>query len=564
IMTLSGPFALSSTPGTYMLTVIVGNPFDEQVEFKFLFMVDKEDPTVVQTNPLPDYNGTRFLDTEVFYYTISDNWTDTTDLTVFYSVDNGRNLTLNTPFLIYLSGRSDGNHNLTIIAYDIAGNYYRYFITFIIDTTRPDTSVTITGQAIVDGFRYIPADTFVSVVVTDADPIWNSYYRWNSTIYVPFTDDFTLPAIEGYAKLDIYANDSLGNYRLRSYWLTIDDTAPTIDLLNLFNHIKINDITPISFNVEDINDDTVAYVESQWDLDASPSIRSPDFIVLLLALHLGETEAIIYLYTFDVVGNDYSVEYHFNLDFVAPTYNLVSTTNNSYLTGGEVIDFDVPSVDINKFLYKWDDDEDYLTAEDPWEILAPLQDGNQSLNIRLEDDTGLGLYPNFVEATFVFIIDDIELIYMVPTDFTTYYYYTMYYGDEFNFSINIRDRVNQTEIVGLNVDIIKENTAINLVVATSSFNSTVYNFTISASNITNAAYTFIDFEFYQFISNKQIVRVYIQVHRKERNMLIFDAPDSVIFEQDITMTFQLRDDTNTTGQAIDYLAINDQTSAFSY
>ncbi len=564
IMTLSGGDALSSTPGTYMLTVIVGNADHDQFEFHFLFMVDQEDPTIVQTIPVPDYNDSRFLDSAVLSFTIDDNWTDTADLTIFYSIDKANNQTLESPFSVYLSGLSDGLHNLTIVVYDIAGNYYRYYITFYIDTTRPDTSVTITGQALVDGFRYIPADTLVSIIITDADPITDSYYRWNSSTYVPFTDSFTLPAIEGYAKLDILANDTLGNYRVRTYWLTIDDSAPTIELILLLNHTKINDITPINFNVEDINDNTIAYIESQWDIEGSPSIRSPDFNVSLLLGHLVQSDATIYLYTYDVVGNDYSCEFHFILDFVAPTYNLISTTNNSYLTGGELIDFDVPSVDINKFLYKWEDDEAYLTVTNPWDILAPLQDGNHTLYIRLEDDTGLGLYPNFVEATYVFIIDDIELIYMDPNDFATDYYYTMYYGDQFNFSINIRDRINQTEIVGLTVDIVKENTSINLVIDSSQFNTTVYNFTINASNITNDAYTYIDFEFYQFTSNKQIVRVFIKVHRKEGNMLILDAPDSVIFERDITMTFQLRDDSNTTGQAIEYIRIDGQTSGFTY
>ncbi|TET27996.1 MAG: hypothetical protein E3J70_10735, partial [Candidatus Heimdallarchaeota archaeon] len=564
IMTLSGGDALSSTPGTYMLTVIVGNADNDQVEFKFLFRVDQESPTVDQTTPVPDYNGSRFLDSAIFYYTINDNWTDTSDLIIFYSIDYANNKTLISPFKVYLSGLSDGNHNLTIIVYDIAGNYIRYYITFIIDTTRPDSSVSITGQAIVDGFRYIPADTIVSVTVTDADNDTYSYYRWNSTTYFPFANNFTLPSIEGYAKLDILANDSLGNYRLRTYWLTIDDSAPTIELFLLLNHTKINAITPINFNVEDINDDTVAYVESQWFIEASPIIRSTDFNVSLLYDHQYETEAIIYLYTYDVVGNDYSVEYHFNLDFTAPTYNLISTTNNSYLTGGELIDFDVTSVDINKFLYKWDDDEAFQTVLNPWDILAPLQDGNHTLNIRLEDDTGLGIYPNVLEANFVFIIDDIELIYMTPIGFDTEYHHTMYYGDTFDFSVNIRDRVSKNETENLNLTIVKEDLAINLAVVNSTFNATVYNFTIHASNITNDSYTYIDFEFYQFVTNKQIVRVYIQVHRKEGNLLIIDAPESVIYEQNVTIQFQLRDDTNTFGQEITYFEVDERTTNFSY
>ncbi|MHA1187546.1 MAG: hypothetical protein ACTSSK_11845, partial [Candidatus Heimdallarchaeota archaeon] len=111
IMTLSGANALSSTPGTYILTVIVGNADDEQVEFKFLFIVDQENPTIVQTYPVPDYNGTRFLDSEIFYFTIDDNWTTTEDLEIYYSIDGQDNQTLLDPYQIYLSGLSDGLHN---------------------------------------------------------------------------------------------------------------------------------------------------------------------------------------------------------------------------------------------------------------------------------------------------------------------------------------------------------------------------------------------------------------------------------------------------------------------
>ncbi|MHA1212105.1 MAG: hypothetical protein ACTSSH_06560, partial [Candidatus Heimdallarchaeota archaeon] len=235
----------------------------------------------------------------------------------------------------------------------------------------------------------------------------NSYYSWNNTGYILFVNSFTLPSLEGYAILKILANDSLGNYLLRTYWITIDDTSPTIDLLFLYNHTKINDQAPITFNVEDLNDDTVEYVEYQWDLDPGPSSKPTDFSVSLLAAHLGETAAIIYLYARDVVGNYNSCEFHFELDFDPPTYNLLSTTNNSYLFGGEILDFDVTSLDINNFFFKWDDDEGYQTVLDPWNITAPILDGNHTLQIRLEDDAGLGIYPNFAEYTYYFIIDDI-------------------------------------------------------------------------------------------------------------------------------------------------------------
>lgn len=565
IMTLSGVDALSDTPGTYILTVIVGNTLNVQYEFKFIFYVDKEAPTLVQTIPIPDYNGSRFLDNDVLSYTISDNWTTNENLIILYSFNGENNLTLQIPYQVYLYGLIDGSHNLTIVVIDIAGNYYRYYIEFIIDTTSPSLGVTITDLAIIDGIRYIHADTLVDVSISDADPVVNSYYSWNSTIYLPFTDSFTLPAIEGYARLDLLANDSLGNYQTRTYLLTIDASPPTIDLLFIENHTKINDVTPISFHFEDINDNTIAYMEYQWDLDSTPSVKTtPEFNVSLTFDHQYETSAIIYLYTYDVVGNEYSCEYEFILDFEAPTYNLLSTTNNSYITGGEMLDFDVPSPDINRFLFKWDDAEDYSEVADPWDIMVPIVDGNHTLYIRLEDDAGLGLYPNYLEAKYVFIIDDIELIYMEPLDFTTDYYYTMNYGEEFNFSINVRDRVNQTEIEDLILEITRQDLDINLVVDYSQYNETVYNFTIHASNITNSAYTYIDFEFYQFVTNKQLVRVYIKVNRQQGTILTLDIPDSVVFENDITLSLQLRDDTNTTGQEINYMEINEQSVAFEY
>ncbi|MHA1532011.1 MAG: hypothetical protein ACTSR6_08435, partial [Candidatus Heimdallarchaeota archaeon] len=76
--------------------------------------------------------------------------------------------------------------------------------------------------------------------------------------------------------------------------------------------------------------------------------------------------------------------------------------------------------------------------------------------------------------------------------------------------------------------------------------------------------TYFDFEFYQFESNKQIVRVYIKVYRKEGHMLILDAPDSVVYLQDISLAVQLREVTNTTGQALLYFEVDGRTSDFTY
>ncbi|MHA1186681.1 MAG: hypothetical protein ACTSSK_07375 [Candidatus Heimdallarchaeota archaeon] len=72
---------------------------------------------------------------------------------------------------------------------------------------------------------------------------------------------------------------------------------------------------------------------------------------------------------------------------------------------------------------------DYTSLITPWDLNVPLEDGNHTLYIRLEDDTGGGIYVNFVEAQYVFIVDDIEVSYIDPIGFADNYPYTMYYGE---------------------------------------------------------------------------------------------------------------------------------------
>ncbi|NHJ48537.1 MAG: hypothetical protein FK733_12200 [Asgard group archaeon] len=562
VLTLNETDALSSTPGTYYLTIIVGDALHVQKEFLFVFKVDQENPTIVQTIPVPDYNGSRFLDAEILSFTIGDNWTLTNDLEIFLSINGETNQTFTSPFDIYLNNLDDGNHNLTIIAEDLAGNSYRYFITFIIDTTRPSTSVTIGGLYVApDSSRYIPANSFVSITMSDADPILNSYYSWNESVYQWFDDNFTLPAIEGYAKLMVLANDSLGNYRLRTYWLTIDATAPTIELLIIGNETKINDITPLRFKVYDLSEDTILEVTSQWDLETGSATRSSDFTLSLLLGHLTETQAILALNATDVVGNKYMCEYLFYLDFDAPNYDLLNPTNESFVNGGSLIDFNITSTDLVEFRYRWDYTE-FQVITDPWDILVPILDGSHVLEIQLEDDVGGGLYPNINEQTFVFTVDDITMDYINPSDFEDDYEYTMKYGEEFTFIVNITDSINETLIPDLNFAFIRQDSALNLLIDDENTTS-VWTITVTASNVTGGAFSYIEFQFYQFAGNRQTIRVFFKIEKQEGIMNLIDSSDSIIYGENINLTIQLRDNLDITSRVIDSFSING-VSVYSY
>ncbi|NHK30241.1 MAG: hypothetical protein FK730_02740 [Asgard group archaeon] len=556
VLTLNETNALSNAPGTYYLTIIVGDAQDVQKEFVFIFKVDQENPTIVQPITEPDYNSSRFLDSEILSFTINDNWTTINDLEILLSINGDDNQTFTSPFDVYLNNLEDGLHNLTIIAEDLAGNTYRYFISFTIDTTRPSTTVTISGQYILpDSSRYVPANSLVSVIVVDDDPNVKSYYSWNNSAYQLFVDSFTLPAIEGYAALRVLANDTLGNYRLRTYWLTIDATAPTIELLNIGNETKINDITPLRFKVYDLSDETILEVTSKWDLETSSATRSTDFTLSLLLGHLTETQATIELNATDIVGNLYSCLYLFYLDFEAPNYDLLNPTNESFVNGGTIIDFNVTSTDLVVFRYRWDYTE-YQTAIDPWDILAPIIDGDHILEIQLEDDVGGGLYPNINYQTFLFTVDDIAVEYLNPLDFADNYYYTMKYGEEFTFSVNITDSLNNTIIPDLNFAYISEDIDLNLMVDNEN-TSSVWSITVTATNITAGIYSYIEFQFYQFAGNRQTITVFFKIDKQEGAMHLIDSSDSIIYGEDINLTVQLKDDLDVSSKEIIFLSIND-------
>jgi len=556
ILTLSGLEGLPEVAGTYILYIIVFDSQNIECNFKFIFTIDREKPVIAQLVPIPDYNNTRFKTNVVFAFTISDNLTTVENLIVMLSLDGAANVTFSSPFEFSLALLSQGSHTLTIYAKDIAGNYYVYFITFIIDTIAPSLTVSIVGLATdIYSNNYIPANTEVICDVSDTDPIYHSYYSWDYAEYVEFTGSFFLPSTEIYSRLRIMTNDTLDNTRSSTYYLTIDKSAPIITL-NIANGTKINDDAILQFHVYDISDDTIDIITTKWDVEISEAIRTPSFTIKVY-YDISKTEATLDLFARDIVGNEINTTYLFYLDFEAPEFNLLGTLNNSYVRGDSTLDFDVLSLDINHFYYVWDNESlDKNEVFAPWDFNVPITDGTHILYLLLEDDTNLGINPNRAEATYVFIVDDIDLTLLSPDDLEDNYYYTMIYGENFVFSVDIRDRISGLEIEDLYVNISAGNKLINLGVSKTQLSNTSYEFTIYGTNITFGDFTDVTVQFYQFSGNIQTLTINIKVNRQLGILKLQSVSDTVTYEDNITMTFKLNEDTDTTAQNVTFVTIN--------
>jgi hypothetical protein len=319
---LTGVDALPLILGIHVLTIRTFDIFDIECIFVFNFTLDQESPVI--DSSINEYNNGRYLPTMIFTFILSDNYTLNSDLNVLYSINGGLNKTLLTPFELSLALFSDGDYILILYVFDIADNYATATIVFSIDTIAPELEIIIEGLAIVllDGSKYVPANTTIIVYVDDADPNTLTTYSWGGSIYYSFTDNFTLNYPDGTAILYINATDSVGHQVIETRILTIDSIAPTLEFPS--NYTVINKDANLIFIVDDISIETIKEVRYAWDIFVPFTISMlPDangeVTIKLYFLYTERVDpAILFFNVTDIVGNTRNYQFFFEIDLTPP------------------------------------------------------------------------------------------------------------------------------------------------------------------------------------------------------------------------------------------------------
>ncbi|MHA1621507.1 MAG: hypothetical protein ACTSVO_05135, partial [Candidatus Heimdallarchaeaceae archaeon] len=324
---------LSATLGVHILKIRTGDISDVEETFTFTFTVDQQAPEY--NISVLNFSNSRYLGSETLTFTVTDNYTLSSEILLDISIDGGFNQSLLFPFVLPLFSFFDGNHSIVIYVWDIAGNVNVTTIFVIIDNTAPDIDYIIpelVNYIHIDGHTYVPADALVDVTLDDDDSILYSYYSINGTAFSLFdseVSDFNLGFLEGYLEIVIRANDSLGNYYDLHFGLTLDNSPPSLDLIFPFNYTsEINDQTLLQFNAQDISEKTINSVEYEWDAnpgfkaDAFPDING-DFEFFMITQiqedYASGSSAILTFYLEDIVGNIVIINLNFIVDYVAPT-----------------------------------------------------------------------------------------------------------------------------------------------------------------------------------------------------------------------------------------------------
>ncbi|MHA1928838.1 MAG: hypothetical protein ACTSV2_09730 [Candidatus Thorarchaeota archaeon] len=301
---------------------------------------------------------------------------------VAYYWDGGTTTNCNSGFQTLVPS-SEGLHILSIEANDTSGNIAIEMYNVTIDSMGPTIIPTISNNSAIrssDSFDIAVSDSHFDYAVYS----WNG--EANSTLG---GESISPPMVESPHLIEIYAVDTLENWESLRYIITVDNTAPTIELVNPSNSSTLGYEYPIELLITDaVQVNTTLY---SWDGTGNHTLPLGENITT----PYGNGEHILDIYAGDSAGNWIYVRYVFDIDCVSPSITLISPTNESIHQSGELISISV-GVDATEAYYSWDGGAN-LTVLDP----LPVGDGEHILTVVAVDE-----YGNWNRLQAVFVTDD--------------------------------------------------------------------------------------------------------------------------------------------------------------
>ncbi|MCG3217336.1 MAG: hypothetical protein KAS63_11445, partial [Candidatus Heimdallarchaeota archaeon] len=390
------------------------------------------------------------------------------------------------------------------------------------------------------------------------DPLLNSTYSWGGSVYYSFTNSFILDYLDGASTLYVNATDSLGNENLISIILTIDSLEPTSTLIFPFIDSKINNDTRLEFQVQDLSINTIEEIKYSWDLLPGWTIISYDsmgefeigFFGIIINLYDQDSTALLSIYAEDIVGNNHTYIFSFVIDKEAPVFDVLlydddslqwqyintleeyNVRGNSELWGTNI------SSDLSSFIYFWDNEADRPINETTWKFYTPSIDGAHNLTLIVRDDAGELTSPNEITLIFMFLVDDLEIEVVEPTNLLDQTH-QLTYKDDFTFTLKIYDTKDNTSFS----DLIWHNDSLNNNLDLSYLNNTINNrtfeFTIYATNIGS---TSLNFEFSRSGFNTHSIVVNLLISKKEGSLDIVNSDEEVYYGENINVEINLQDE----------------------
>jgi parallel beta-helix repeat protein len=373
---------------TYTIIIEAADAAGRYNKSTFVITIDSKAPEIQLLSPP---NGTSSEIGILINLSIIDDNLDYVD----YSINNGANISLFSPFKIDTSLFPDGFVILTIYAFDLAGNFNSTFYEFTFDdNTKPLITLISPGNQ-----SYIPQGTIIDFDVYDLY-LSDVSYSLDGGSFIPFPDPYDINTAvwsEGEHTVVVWANDTRSNTNTSTIIITIDSELPLIFLSP--SSPSNNSVVPpgavLDFHIDEDNLDIVNYsinggipqvFSSPWDLDTTGWQDD----IYTIEIHVA-----------DKAGNINVKWFRFTIDSTPPSIQLNSPADGSFITSGTAIDFEVIDNNLEEVIYSINSgiDTQFFT---PFDIdTTGWGEGNYSVKVHASDTID-----NVEDVTFHFMVDN--------------------------------------------------------------------------------------------------------------------------------------------------------------
>ncbi|UCE38632.1 MAG: right-handed parallel beta-helix repeat-containing protein, partial [Thermoplasmata archaeon] len=308
----------------------------------FFFVIDSERPIIELVSPSNNsiIAAQAIIDISIIEPNIK---------SVFYILNNDSVWDLLFPYDINCSTWSEGDYWIEVHAEDLAGNKNSSVYAFTVDLLPP--RIVLLSPL---NNSYIKPGIFINVSITDMhlDPT-TAYYivDGNSdTFSTPFLIDTSSWQDDNY-KVEVVAFDTLGHSATQFYNITVDSQPPSLVLNYPHNNSVIAAGVTLNFSASDVNPLTFRYytdilggedIFPPYDIDTS-TWKDRDYIIEVNVS--------------DSAGNFNLSLFQFSIDSSKPEIILRDPSNNSSITSGTPIAFEIDEPHISFANYSVDGGE---------------------------------------------------------------------------------------------------------------------------------------------------------------------------------------------------------------
>ena len=366
--------------GQHNLTIISKDIFGNTAKVEIIFIIDTIAPNIIVSNPNNGYYNVNTLNLTYQIIEINSNST----IVYFDGIANITNI--QSGYL--LLPLTEGQHNITIISTDLAGNRAEKQIIFVIDTLTP--VITIDNPI----SEYYNSNSLqLNYSIIEINPLKTIIYLDGTADTTKFQSGSLFSELsDGQHNITIFMLDKANNWGKSEILFWIDATAPKIEIINpTANFYKTNSIS-LSYSIIEIN---VNWTAIYLDGIKNDTNINNGYIFTLLS----EGEHNITIVSKDKAGNYGEFSVLFSIDTIAPIIQLNEPNNQTYTQNILPLNYTILETNTFTTLIYFDGIGNRTNLQPGFEFNS-LTNGQHNLTIIVTDIAG-----NTAKSETIFIIN---------------------------------------------------------------------------------------------------------------------------------------------------------------